>query len=67
MDVALDKINEFRKLKHLTIEELSEKSNVPIFTSEAGLVSRGAVASYGADFYRWGYQSGEQASNFLKN
>ena len=32
MDVALDKINEIRKLKHLTIEELSEKSNVPIST-----------------------------------
>lgn len=30
--MALDKINEFRKLKHLTIEELSEKSNVPIST-----------------------------------
>jgi putative ABC transport system substrate-binding protein len=50
-----------------TIAKSCEKSNVPIFTSEAGLVSRGAVASYGADFYRWGYQSGEQASNFLKN
>lgn len=32
MYVALDKINEIRKQKHLTIEDLSEKSNVPIST-----------------------------------
>lgn len=50
-----------------TIAKSCEKSNVPIFTSEAGLVSRGAVASYGADFYHWGFQSGEQAANFLKS
>ena len=40
---------------------------MPVFTSEAGLVSRGAVAAYGADMYQWGYQSGEQAAAFLKN
>jgi putative ABC transport system substrate-binding protein len=40
---------------------------VPVFTSEAGLVSRGAVAAYGADIYQWGYQAGEQAAVFLKN
>lgn len=43
-----------------------DKNNVPIFTSEAGLVLRGAVASFGADFYQWGYQSGLQAAQFLK-
>ncbi|MBK7854349.1 MAG: hypothetical protein IPJ79_05080 [Bacteroidetes bacterium] len=42
------------------------ESKVPIFTSEAGLVSRGAVASYGADFYLWGYQAGEQVGLFLR-
>jgi putative ABC transport system substrate-binding protein len=41
--------------------------NIPILTSEAGLVARGALASYGADFYQWGYQSGQQAAAFLKN
>jgi putative ABC transport system substrate-binding protein len=40
---------------------------IPILTSEAGLVARGALASYGADFYQWGYQSGQQAASFLKN
>ncbi|HNR20192.1 MAG TPA: ABC transporter substrate-binding protein [Bacteroidia bacterium] len=49
-----------------TILKSCNESKVPIFTSEAGLVSRGAVASYGADFYLWGYQAGEQAGLFLR-
>ena len=40
--------------------------NVPIFTSEEGLVKRGALAAFGADMYQWGYQSGLQAAQFLK-
>ena len=39
---------------------------VPIFTSEAGLVKRGAVVAFGADMYQWGYQAGEQAVQYLK-
>src|SRR5690242_17568920 len=49
-----------------TIVKACDQSNVPIFTSEAGLVQRGAVAAYGADMYQWGYQAGEQAAQFLK-
>lgn len=49
-----------------TVVQSCDKKNVPVFTSEAGLVSRGAVASFGADFYQWGYQSGQQAALFLK-
>lgn len=41
--------------------------NIPIFTSEEGLVKRGALAAFGADMYQWGYQSGQQASQFLKS
>jgi putative ABC transport system substrate-binding protein len=41
-------------------------AKVPVFTSEAGLVARGAVAAYGADMYQWGYQAGEQAAQYLK-
>lgn len=41
-------------------------AGVPVFTSEAGLVERGAVASYGADFYLWGHQAGEQAAAYLR-
>jgi len=50
-----------------TIVTACDKSGVPVFTSESGLVSRGAVASYGADFYEWGYQSGALAAQYLKS
>lgn len=50
-----------------TIVESCNKTNVPVFTSEAGLVSRGAVAAYGADMYQWGFQTGEQAALFLND
>jgi putative ABC transport system substrate-binding protein len=49
-----------------TILKSCNQSNVPIFTSEAGVVQRGAVAAFGADIYQWGYQAGEQAAQFLK-
>ncbi len=49
-----------------TILKSCNQRNVPIFTSEAGLVQRGAVAAFGADMYQWGYQAGEQAAQFLK-
>jgi putative ABC transport system substrate-binding protein len=49
-----------------TILKSCNQHNVPIFTSEAGLVQRGAVAAFGADIYQWGYQAGEQAAQFLK-
>ncbi|MGZ3819849.1 MAG: ABC transporter substrate-binding protein, partial [Mucilaginibacter sp.] len=49
-----------------TILKSCNQANVPIFTSEAGLVQRGAVAAFGADIYQWGYQAGEQAAQFLK-
>jgi putative ABC transport system substrate-binding protein len=49
-----------------TIVKLCNENNVPVFTSEAGLVMRGAVASFGADFYMWGQQAGKQAAAFLR-
>ncbi|HTH81420.1 MAG TPA: ABC transporter substrate-binding protein [Mucilaginibacter sp.] len=49
-----------------TILKNCNLKNVPIFTSEAGLVQRGAVAAFGADIYQWGYQAGEQAAQYLK-
>jgi len=50
-----------------SIEKLCKQAKVPIFTSEAGLVSRGALLAYGADIYQWGYQAGEQAAIFLQS
>lgn len=49
-----------------TIVKSCNAHYVPIFTSEAGLVQRGAVAAFGADIYQWGYQAGEQAAQYLK-
>ncbi len=48
-----------------TILKNCNAKGVPVFTSEAGLVKRGAVAAYGADIYQWGYQSGVQAARYL--
>ena len=50
-----------------TIIQACNQKNVPIFTSEAGLVERGALAAYGADIYQWGYQAGQQAAQLLKS
>ncbi|HEY2647979.1 MAG TPA: ABC transporter substrate-binding protein [Puia sp.] len=49
-----------------TIIKSCNEKNIPVFTSEAGLVQRGALAAFGADIYQWGYQAGEQAALFLK-
>lgn len=49
-----------------TILKNCDQKQVPIFTSEAGLVERGAVAAFGADIYQWGYQAGVQAAQYLK-
>jgi putative tryptophan/tyrosine transport system substrate-binding protein len=49
-----------------TIKKNCDQHNVPIFTSEAGLVKEGAVTAYGADMYQWGYQAGVQAVQYLK-
>lgn len=50
-----------------TIVKACDKVNVPVFTSEIGLVERGAVAAYGTDLYNWGFESGLQVATFLKN
>ncbi|MFI5185092.1 MAG: ABC transporter substrate-binding protein [Chitinophagales bacterium] len=50
-----------------SIDKLCKQAKVPIFTSEAGLVSRGALVAFGADIYQWGYQAGEQAAQYLKS
>ncbi|WP_028297754.1 ABC transporter substrate-binding protein [Olivibacter sitiensis] len=49
-----------------TILKNCNEAQVPVFTSEEGLVKRGAVAAYGADIYAWGYESGADAANYLQ-
>ena len=48
-----------------TIVSSCDKAMIPIITSEAGLVSRGALAGFGANMYYWGYASGQDAANFF--
>ncbi|MFB2117593.1 ABC transporter substrate-binding protein [Parapedobacter sp. 2B3] len=50
-----------------TILKNCNDRGVPVFTSESGLVARGAVAAFGADIYHWGYQSGVQAAGYLRS
>src|SRR5690606_35310226 len=49
-----------------TILKNCNQRNVPVSTSEAGLLKRGAVAAFGADLFQWGYQVGAQAARYLK-
>jgi len=48
-----------------TILSSCDKAMIPIITSEAGLVSRGALAGFGANMFDWGYASGQDAAQFL--
>jgi len=71
--LVLKKIDAFFALPDNTIfasfETIVKSCNdmkIPIFTSEAGLVKRGAVAGFGADLYQWGYQAGLDAVQYLK-
>lgn len=50
-----------------TIAKSLNDAKVPIITSEASLVQRGALAAYGADFRAWGHQAGEAAARYLKS
>lgn len=50
-----------------TVLKEAMERKVPIVTSEAGLVKRGAFIAYGADFYQWGHQAGESAAKYLKS
>jgi len=50
-----------------TIAAACSKANVPIVTSESGLVARGALVAFGADMFVWGYDSGLECVKFLKS
>ncbi|MEX1189281.1 MAG: ABC transporter substrate-binding protein [Bacteroidia bacterium] len=49
-----------------TIVAACDRANIPIITSESGLVGRGALAAFGADMYQWGYDSGLECVQFLR-
>ncbi|MBC8042670.1 MAG: ABC transporter substrate-binding protein [Rhizobacter sp.] len=49
-----------------TVYKTASDKKIPIVSSEAGLVQRGAFIAYGADLYLWGKQAGESAVKILK-
>ncbi len=48
-----------------TVHKEAMAKKIPIVTSEAGLVKRGAFIAYGADFYQWGHQAGVATAAYL--
>jgi putative ABC transport system substrate-binding protein len=48
------------------LKKVCDQAHLPVFASESGLVARGALAAYGADFYAWGRQVGAQAARLLE-
>ncbi|NGQ95847.1 ABC transporter substrate-binding protein [Brevibacillus sp. SYP-B805] len=43
----------------------AEKAKIPVFASDIDTVKRGAVATYGIDYYKMGRQTGEMAARIL--
>jgi putative ABC transport system substrate-binding protein len=48
------------------ISKVCDQAHVPIFSSEASLVARGAVAAHGADFCDWEQRAGGLAARLLE-
>ncbi|AYK05721.1 ABC transporter substrate-binding protein [Brevibacillus sp. 7WMA2] len=44
---------------------VAEKAKVPVFASDMDTVKRGAVATYGIDYYKMGKQTGEMVARIL--
>ena len=49
-----------------TIASACDRENIPILSSESGLVKRGALVAFGADIYEWGYAAGAECATYLK-
>lgn len=45
---------------------VAEKAKIPVFASDSDTVKRGAVATYGIDYYKMGKQTGQMAARVLK-
>lgn len=45
---------------------VAEQNKLPVFASDTDTVKRGAVATYGIDYYKMGVQTGEMAASVLK-
>lgn len=48
-----------------TVLQVGEQKQIPVFGAEGDSVARGAVATYGLDYFALGYQTGEMAIRVL--
>lgn len=49
-----------------SVLQVGEERQIPVFGAEGDSVERGAVATYGLDYYELGYQTGEMALQILR-
>lgn len=49
-----------------TISMVATENKIPIICGEAALIEKGALATYGIDYYQIGYLAGKQAIQILK-
>ncbi len=50
-----------------SVLQVGEDDQIPVFGAEGDSVFRGAVATYGLDYYQLGYETGLMAAQILKN
>jgi putative ABC transport system substrate-binding protein len=50
-----------------TVAMIANEIKLPIIAGEANMVTEGALATYGLDYYQLGYLAGEMAVDILKN
>ncbi|OEF99910.1 sugar ABC transporter substrate-binding protein [Vulcanibacillus modesticaldus] len=46
---------------------VAENNKIPVIVGEGEVVKRGGIITYGLDYYKLGYQTGEMAIKILKN
>lgn len=50
-----------------TVSMVATENNLPVICGEAGMVNEGGLATYGIDYYKLGYMTGEMAVDILVN
>lgn len=49
-----------------TVLQVGEDNKIPVFGAEGDSIARGCVATYGLDYYKLGYETGQMAVKILK-
>ena len=50
-----------------TVAMVANPNGIPIICGEEGMVSKGGLATYGIDYYKLGYLTGEQAVRIIRD